>query len=114
MLVESFNKMTEDLGKSKAELTQAYEELQRSNVESDRRRDYMETVLETITAGVLSLDAEGRVNTVNHAAARMLGRPPEQILHREYVEIFEGYALQPLRHLVTRLAEGGERPQTNR
>jgi two-component system nitrogen regulation sensor histidine kinase NtrY len=107
MLVDSFNKMTEDLGKSKAELTHAYEELQRSNVESDRRRDYMETVLETITAGVLSLDAEGRVNTVNHAAARMLGRPPEQILHRQYVEIFEGYALQPLRHLVTRLAEEG-------
>jgi len=107
MLVDSFNEMTEDLGKSKADLTQAYEELQRSNVELDRRRDYMETVLETITAGVLSLDAEGRVNTVNHAAARMLGRSPEQILHRPYAEVFEGYALQPLRHLVTRLAEGG-------
>jgi two-component system nitrogen regulation sensor histidine kinase NtrY len=107
MLVDSFNKMTEDLGTSKTELTQAYEELQRSNVELDRRRDYMETVLETITAGVLSLDAEGRVNTVNHAAARMLGRSPEQILHRPYAEVFEGYALQPLRHLVARLAEGG-------
>jgi two-component system nitrogen regulation sensor histidine kinase NtrY len=107
MLVESFNKMTEDLGKSKTELTRANEELQRSNVELDRRRHYMETVLETITAGVLSLDAEGRVNTVNHTAARMLGRPPERILHRPYAEVFEGYALQPLRHLVARLAEGG-------
>jgi two-component system, NtrC family, nitrogen regulation sensor histidine kinase NtrY len=107
MLVDSFNEMTEDLGKSKADLTRAYEELQRSNVELDRRRDYMETVLETITAGVLSLDADGRVNTVNHAAARMLGRSPEGILHRPYTDVFEGYALQPLRHLVARLAEGG-------
>jgi two-component system, NtrC family, nitrogen regulation sensor histidine kinase NtrY len=107
MLVESFNKMTEDLGKSKTELTLANEELQHSNVELDRRRDYMETVLETITAGVLSLDAEGRVNTVNHAAARMLGRSPEAVLHRPYAEVFEGYALQPLRHLVARVADGG-------
>ena len=39
MLVESFNKMTEDLGKSKTELTRANEDLQHSNVELDRRRD---------------------------------------------------------------------------
>jgi two-component system nitrogen regulation sensor histidine kinase NtrY len=107
MLVESFNKMTEDLGKSKSELTRANEELQQSNVELDRRRDYIETVLETITAGVLSLDADGLVNTVNHAAARMLGRSPDQVLHRPYAEVFEGYALQPLRHLIARAADGG-------
>lgn len=107
MLVESFNKMTGDLGKGKAELTQANQELQRSNVELDRRRDYMETVLETIAAGVLSLDAEGCVNTVNRAAARMLGRPPEEILHRSYGEVFGGGALLPLRHLVARSAAEG-------
>ena len=107
MLVDSFNKMTGDLSKSKTDLTQAYEELQRSNVELDRRRGYMETVLETIAAGVLSLDAEGRVNTVNHAAARMLGRPLEQILQRPYAEVFGGHALLPLHRLVTRLVEDG-------
>jgi two-component system nitrogen regulation sensor histidine kinase NtrY len=107
MLVDSFNKMTGDLGKSKRELTRAYQELQRSNVELDRRRDYMETVLETIAAGVLSLDAEGRVNTVNRAAARLLGRPPEEILHRRYTEVFGGGALLPLGRLVERSAEGG-------
>ncbi len=107
MLVESFNKMTEDLGKSKSELTRTNVELQRSNVELDRRRDYIETVLETITAGVLSLDANGLVNTVNHAAARMLGWSPDEVLHRSYTDVFEGYALQPLRHLVARAADGG-------
>jgi len=107
MLVDSFNKMTEDLERSKTELTRAYQELQRSNVELDRRRDYMETVLESIAAGVLSLDAEGRVNTVNQAAARILGRTADQILHRPYAEVFGGEPLTPLRRLVTRLAEGG-------
>jgi two-component system, NtrC family, nitrogen regulation sensor histidine kinase NtrY len=107
MLVDSFNKMTGDLSTSKTDLTEANRELQRSNVELDRRRDYMETVLETIAAGVLSLDAEGRVNTVNHAAARMLGRPLDQILQRPYADVFGGHALLPLHRLVTRLVEDG-------
>jgi len=87
-------------------LTQAYQELQVSNVELDRRRGYMETVLETISAGVLSLDAEGRLNTVNRAAARMLGRRAEELLHRPYPEVFAGEALTPLRRVVARVMDG--------
>jgi two-component system nitrogen regulation sensor histidine kinase NtrY len=108
MLVESFNQMTEDLSRSKVALTQAYQELQASNVELDRRRGYMETVLETISAGVLSLDGEGRLNTVNRTAARMLGRKAEELLHRPYPEVFAGEALAPLRGLVGRLVENGK------
>jgi two-component system nitrogen regulation sensor histidine kinase NtrY len=68
----------------------------------------METVLETISAGVLSLDAEGRLNTVNRTAARMLGRKAEELLHRPYPEVFAGEALAPLRGLVGRLVENGK------
>jgi len=108
MLVESFNQMTQDLARSKVALTHTYQELQASNVELDRRRGTMETVLETIAAGVLSLDAEGRLNTVNREAARMLGRPAEGLLHRPYPEVFAGEALAPLRRLVARLVEDGQ------
>jgi len=108
MLVESFNQMTEDLSRSKVALTRAYQELQASNVELDRRRGYMETVLETISAGVLSLDAQGRLNTVNRAAARMLGRRAEELLHCPYPEVFAGEALAPLRRLVARVMDGRE------
>jgi len=108
MLVDSFNQMTEDLSRSKVALTAAYQELQSSNVELDRRRGYMETVLETISAGVLSLDAKGLLNTVNRAAARMLGRQAADLLHRPYPEVFAGEALAPLRRLVGRLVEKGE------
>lgn len=108
MLVDSFNRMTEDLSRGKVALTQAYQELQTSNIELDRRRGYMETVLETISAGVLSLDAEGRLNTVNRAAARMLGRQAEELLHRPYPEVFAGEALAPLRRLAGRLVETGQ------
>jgi two-component system, NtrC family, nitrogen regulation sensor histidine kinase NtrY len=107
MLVDSFNKMTGDLSRSKSALTQAYQEVQRSNIELDRRRDYMETVLETIAAGVLSLDAEGRVNTVNRAAARMLGQPLDALLQRSSGEVLAG-PLLPLEHLVRRAAQAGQ------
>lgn len=108
MLVESFNRMTGDLSRSKVALTQAYQELQTSNVELERRRGYMETVLETISAGVLSLDAEGRLNTVNRAAARLLGRKAEDLLHRPHPDVFAGETLAPLRRLVARVMDGSE------
>jgi two-component system nitrogen regulation sensor histidine kinase NtrY len=107
ILVESFNRMTADLARSKAALTRAYEELQRSTIEGDRRREYMETVLESITAGVLSLDADGQVNTANRAAARILGQDAGAMLHRHYAEVFGGEALTNLRRLVADLAERG-------
>ena len=76
ILVDSFNRMTGDLLGSKAELTDANLDLQRTNVELEQRRAYMERVLESLAAGVLSLDAAGAVNTMNPAAARILGLDP--------------------------------------
>jgi two-component system nitrogen regulation sensor histidine kinase NtrY len=65
-LVRSFNRMTRDLRDARARLV-------RSNAELDQRRRSMEVVLGTIGAGVLSLDADGRITTVNPTARRQLG-----------------------------------------
>ena len=58
-LVASFNQMTADLRASRAELEQ--------------RRRYTETLLRNVSAGVVGLDPDGRVTTINPCAARMLG-----------------------------------------
>ena len=68
-LVRSFNRMTHDLRDARARL-------ERSNAELDQRRRSMEVVLGTIGAGVLSLDAEGRITTLNPTARRQLGIAP--------------------------------------
>ena len=68
-LVRSFNRMTSDLKEARSHL-------ERSNAELERRRSYMEIVLRNIGAGVVSLDAEGRINTINPSAQRLLGIPP--------------------------------------
>src|SRR3989440_519085 len=61
LLVDSFNRMTDDLSSSKHRLEEAYVDLQDKHTELEDRRRYIETVLEAITTGVVSLDALGRI-----------------------------------------------------
>jgi two-component system nitrogen regulation sensor histidine kinase NtrY len=67
-LVQSFNRMTHDLLDARTRIEQSNEEL-------THRRRYMETVVGTIGAGVVSLDASGRIHTINPAAERYLDIP---------------------------------------
>jgi len=67
-LVQSFNEMTEAL-------TAASEEAARSHEALQSQSEYLETVLGSLTAGVLTLDNEQRVVTVNSAAEEILGLP---------------------------------------
>jgi two-component system nitrogen regulation sensor histidine kinase NtrY len=68
-LVTSFNRMTRDIKEARSSL-------ESSKAEVESRRRYMEIVLRNVGAGVVSLDADGRVTTVNPAAQRLLGVPP--------------------------------------
>lgn len=94
-LVQSFNDMAKDLQRSRAELTEANERLNRQNQELEQRGQYIEAVLDNITAGVISLDSEGRVSTVNKAAETMLGLDgpslagsrPLELLHGHYADL---------------------------
>jgi two-component system nitrogen regulation sensor histidine kinase NtrY len=87
-LVESFNRMTDDLGQSKRQLEEAYIDLQDKHTELEDRRRYIETVLEAITTGVVSFDALGRVTTLNRAAARMFGVAATAGVGRLLEEVF--------------------------
>ena len=108
ILVESFNRMTEDLRKSKAELESANLDLKRSYEELERRRAYMETVLESIATGVLSLDQAGMVNTVNRAALRILDLPEDKVLGRYFRDLFQGDAYAPILVLLERAVLEGK------
>ncbi len=65
-LVRSFNRMTSDL-------REALARLEHGRAELDQRRRTMEIVLRNVDAGVVSIDAEGRVSTINRAAQRLFG-----------------------------------------
>jgi two-component system nitrogen regulation sensor histidine kinase NtrY len=101
-LVESFNRMTDDLSESKRRLEEAYLDLQDKHTELEERRRYIETVLEAIATGVVSLDPDGRVTTLNRAAARMFGLDGERSLGRPIEQVFAGPELRGVVDLVHR------------
>jgi two-component system nitrogen regulation sensor histidine kinase NtrY len=71
-LVEAFNTMADELATSQQGLERSRADLERKNLEAEARRHYIETVLERVATGVISLDAGDRVETVNGAARRLL------------------------------------------
>jgi two-component system, NtrC family, nitrogen regulation sensor histidine kinase NtrY len=89
MLVDSFNKMTQDLKASKIQVEKAHSKLSKSNIELDQRRRYMEIVLRDVGAGVISIDAAGRVLTINKSAEKILGIDAEKIIGRSYAEVLK-------------------------
>src|SRR5205814_8376084 len=108
VLVDSFNRMTDDLSESKRRLEEAYLDLQDKHTELEDRRRYIETVLEAVTTGVVSLDALGRVTTLNRAAARMFGLSEAAAIGRLLEEVFTG----PEAREVIALVQRTRRPKT--
>src|SRR5438874_2753903 len=102
VLVDSFNRMTDDLSSSKHRLEEAYVDLQDKHTELEDRRRYIETVLEAVTTGVVSLDALGRVTTLNRAAARMFGLSEAAAIGRLLEEVFTGPEAREVIALVQR------------
>jgi two-component system nitrogen regulation sensor histidine kinase NtrY len=82
-LVQSFNKMTQDLQQSQAQLAAAYRQLSDGHaLISSQKRD-MEILLKNVAAGVIAIDQAGRVTTINDSAAQMLGLRREEILGQD-------------------------------
>jgi PAS domain S-box-containing protein len=71
-LALSFNEMTSELAENRQRLELSAEELQQSNSALDERRAYIEAVLQSLSAGVISLDETGNVTTLNDAARELL------------------------------------------
>ncbi len=72
-LFRAFNGMTFDLREHEQKVKQFTAELERTNEELDRRRKYMEIILKNIAAGVLAVDSEDRITSINPAAEKLLG-----------------------------------------
>ncbi len=72
-LIDAFNRMAGDLATSRRRLERSAVELERKHEDVEGRRQYVETVLDRIATGVISIDNEGRIRTWNSAATRLLG-----------------------------------------
>jgi len=88
-LVNSFNKMTKDLQQSRDQLELYTNKLKIQNIEIEEKRQYMEIILQNISTGVISIDHENIVTTINESAKQMLSLDPEVILKKNYMKLLE-------------------------
>ena len=84
LLVDSFNQMTRDLQTSKIQLESVNVALQESNIELDERRQYIETILQNVPAGVISFDANGKVTSINKFAEDLLHINKDDYLYKDF------------------------------
>jgi len=70
-LVQSFNSMAEQLESSRRQIEASSRDVGAANEALESRRRYIETVLESIPTGVISIDAARRVTLANAAFSRM-------------------------------------------
>ena len=102
-LVRSFNRMAEELEASRQQLESSSRDLGVANTELDQRRRQIETILESIPTGVLSLDANRRVTHINHALLRIFQPEPGRdgttlvLLGASLADVFPSEVLEELR-----------------
>ena len=72
-LIDAFNSMATELAASRRRLERTALDVERKHQDVEARRRYIETILERVATGVISVDAAGLLKTVNPAAARLLG-----------------------------------------
>jgi two-component system nitrogen regulation sensor histidine kinase NtrY len=89
LLIQSFNFMTDDLRAKQNALNVSNKELVHSNLEIERRQQYMEIVLRNVAAGVISIDRDGVFRTINTSAERLLTLKAEDVLGKNYRDVVE-------------------------
>jgi two-component system, NtrC family, nitrogen regulation sensor histidine kinase NtrY len=102
-LVSSFNTMAGELESSRTKIDESARALKETNTELEQRRRHIETILESIPTGVLSLDPERRVTHSNVAFGRMFwpnGGAP--VIGSTLREVFDDETASDLEHLLRR------------
>jgi PAS domain S-box-containing protein len=72
LLAHSFNQMTAQLEDNRSRIEAGSAALREKNLTLEERRDYIETILQSLSTGVVSLDEDDRITTINAAASRIL------------------------------------------
>jgi PAS domain S-box-containing protein len=87
-LAIAFNHMTTRLFQQRAELETAHDELRRRFEELADLKSYTDSILGSLTSGVVTLDLDGRVATLNPAAELLTGLFEPEVRGRYCTEVF--------------------------
>ncbi len=87
-LVQSFNHMAADLDASRQLAETSSAQVIAANLAIEERRRELETIVETIPSGVVTLDSGGLILQANRAFAVLMGQPEEPELRGNKLEAF--------------------------
>lgn len=107
-LVDAFNQMTADLRNGQQTIREANSELQSSNFELDQRRRYMEIVLKNVTAGVISVDKQGNITTINKSAEKLLRIKPGKVIGKNFRTVVSNEHLPMIKDFLKDLLDSGK------
>ncbi len=96
LLINSFNQMVKDLKDNKDSIEQAY-------AESDKRRFFLETILENINSGVVFFDNNLNILTLNMAACSILNVDQNDFIGKNYETFISRFNSSDLNSLVESL-----------
>ena len=106
-LAQSFNRMTERLQSQTGNLIAANRQL-------DDRRSFIETILESVSAAVLSTNKDGTVRLANGIAEKLLNRPAEGLIGvplNDAAPFLSALIMQGRTQAIVQIGDGTE-PQT--
>ncbi len=117
LLADSFNQMTAELDTNRKQLETGAAVLKEKNQALEERRNYIETVLESLATGVVSLDHNDCVTTINTAAISILklsDRPPAWASLLSVLSNEDGVVFERLLKRARRAGRAAEQSQLTR
>lgn len=88
-LIANFNQMTSNLDRSKKEVLEANQHLTETLERLDEHSRYVQVVLGNVTTGVVSVDPQGVITTINRHASQLLGIEPEKFVGRNVKDVLD-------------------------
>jgi two-component system, NtrC family, nitrogen regulation sensor histidine kinase NtrY len=117
LLAESFNQMTAELEENRGHIEEGATALRDKNLALEERRNYIETVLESLSTGVVSLDQNDCVTTINTAAIsilRLSEAPPAWAKLTTLLSAEDRVSLERLMRRARRAGRAAEQSQLTR
>jgi two-component system, NtrC family, nitrogen regulation sensor histidine kinase NtrY len=117
LLADSFNQMTSQLEENRRHIEAGASELREKNLALEERGAYIETILESLSTGVISLDEGGQVTTINAAAAAMLrleAAPPARATLADITSAEDSAVIERLIHRARRMNRATEHTELAR
>jgi two-component system nitrogen regulation sensor histidine kinase NtrY len=86
-LGETFNSMTQELRTQRDDLMRAHDQI-------DSRRRFMEAVLSGASAGIIGVNADGKISILNRSAEKLIGQSESDAIGRDLTDVMP--ELKPL------------------